>query len=140
MALYQELSPGTSEALVRSTAKHLASRAYTASEIVYTLSVLPHDVKVGESIEHRTPNPYWLLPHIARIIGRVREVRRILAGRLITESEIHTLCAEVPGLAFEHWQRGGFDTFDNPLYRYAPGIAPSHEAKAMSLLHGRGNE
>lgn len=136
---YRELSPATPDALVLSTSRHLLAQHYTAAELAYALSVLPHDVKVGESIEHRTPNPYWLLPHINRIISRAREIRRILSGRLISEGDVHGLCAEVPGLEYTMFQRGGFNSFDEPLYRYAPGIAPSEEAKAMTLLHGKAN-
>jgi len=140
VAIYKALSPSTAPAIVQETARHLASRSYTVSEIVYALAVLPHDQKVGASIEHRTPNPYWLLPHVARIIGEAREIRRKLC-RLISEPEVFALCQQVPGLERSMFYRGGFNSFDEPLYRFAarpPSI--SEEARAMTLLHGKGNE
>lgn len=116
------------------------SACYTEEELLWAAERLKYDEKLDQAIQAKTQNPFFLLPPIDRIIKRSRQIRRQLAEGLLSEWDVSKLVQDVPELSWSDFQRGGFDYEDRPLYRYAPGASVSEEARAMQLLHGRGNE
>ncbi len=115
----------------------IASRGYTLDELSWCARELPFDMQVAESQQYKTPNAYWLLPHIERIIVRSRQIRRQLTDMILTEKDIGFLLRDAPELSRGDFHRAGYTAQDEPLYRYRPGCPVSAEAQAMQKLWGR---
>lgn len=137
--IYGELSPRTPSDVMAKIAGMIARQGYSADELAYCAARLPFDEKTAESMQYKTPNPYWLLPHVERIIRESRRLRRQLAEGLLSEWDIGKIVAAHPEIERTDFQRGGFTADDQPLYRYAPGIAASDEARSTAKLYGRAN-
>lgn len=136
----RDFNPGMSAEAVCRFVEHIASKSYTVSELRWAYEGLLENKWLADQVAGKTQNPYFLLPAIAEIIKRARQVRRQLSEGLLSEWDIGKLIPDVPELSRGDFFRAGFDYENRPLYRYAPGTVVSSEAEVASKLWGRGNE
>lgn len=99
----------------------VASRGYTRAELLLALNELPFDHEASH--RYRLPfNP----ADVERIVEKNRVVRRRLKQSL-TRRERDELLAGCGDLDPACFQCCGFDSRNEPLYRYAPGVRGGSE-------------
>ena len=109
--------PGTEDGDVQKLARMVAQRGYSQAELAFAASELLYDAVLSKRLQF--PDVRIVPADFERVIVEHRRMRRQLT-MMLREIDMNRLVMDYPShLSLEDFGVCGFDSFDQPLYRFA---------------------